>query len=251
MKTRNWSMLLSAVGLLFLIFDSGTALSGAEEGIEICIRTLIPSLFPFFVLSGLLSGGLQSLRGNWIRNIDRCFQIPEGSSHLLLLGFLSGFPVGAKNVSDSYRGNQLSREDAARMAVLCNNAGPSFLFGILLSQFEDAGVVWMLWGIQILSCLVMARLTGKAAGRFIPAPTGEGISPVQAMNQAIRSMASVCGWVILMRIFLKFLELHIFPFLSPVLRVLVTGFLELSNGCLMLRQIESEGLRFALCAAMW
>ena len=39
----------AAVGLLVLIFDSSLAIQGAREGVELCLRTVIPSLFPFFV----------------------------------------------------------------------------------------------------------------------------------------------------------------------------------------------------------
>ena len=52
--------LLSAIGMMMLILDSKTALQGAANGIELCFRTLIPSLYPFFVLSILLTSALSA-----------------------------------------------------------------------------------------------------------------------------------------------------------------------------------------------
>ena len=44
--------------MLALILDGRTAIDGARQGIELCLRTVIPSLFPFFVLSILLTSSL-------------------------------------------------------------------------------------------------------------------------------------------------------------------------------------------------
>ena len=40
-----------SLGMLALILDGRTAIEGARQGIGLCLRTVIPSLFPFFVLS--------------------------------------------------------------------------------------------------------------------------------------------------------------------------------------------------------
>ena len=49
MKTNKLACTAAALGMLVLILDSKTALAGAREGIDLCIRTVIPSLFPFFL----------------------------------------------------------------------------------------------------------------------------------------------------------------------------------------------------------
>ena len=57
-KRKILTASLSASGILLLILDGKTAISGASEGLQLCIRSVIPSLFPFFVLSNLLTGTL-------------------------------------------------------------------------------------------------------------------------------------------------------------------------------------------------
>ena len=49
------SIILPACGMMMLILDSQTAMHGAAEGIVLCINSVVPSLFPFFVLSILLT----------------------------------------------------------------------------------------------------------------------------------------------------------------------------------------------------
>ena len=77
-RRRCWG-LAAAAGMLVFILDSKTALSGANEGVQLCIRTVIPSLFPFFVLSALMTGALMgtSLRG--LRPLCRLMKMPVGA----------------------------------------------------------------------------------------------------------------------------------------------------------------------------
>ena len=63
-------------------------------------------------------------------------------------------------------------------------------------------------------------------------------------------MALVCGWVILMRMVLHFLERWFLWLLPKTAQVVVAGILELSNGCIGLAQLESEGLRFVIAAGL-
>ena len=92
--------LFAAAGMVVLILDSRTALMGASEGVALCLKTVIPSLFPFFILSGILSGSLMGLEFPILRPIGRVLGMPNGSEMLLVSGFLGGYPVGAKAVRD-------------------------------------------------------------------------------------------------------------------------------------------------------
>jgi len=250
MKRQKWTILISAATMLMLILDSQTALDGAKEGIEICIQTLIPSLFPFFVLSGFLTGSLAGISFRWMKLLEKGFRIPAGSGHLLILGFLAGYPVGAKNVADACQDKTLSPADAQRMAALCNNPGPAFLFGVLSSQFSGIHVVLLLWLVQIVSVLLTANLIKGKNHTAMPVICSAPVSPVQAMEQSLRAMASVCGWVILFRVLLGFLYQWMDPLLPAAWRAVIAGLLELSNGCLMLKSISLEGLRFSVASGL-
>ena len=49
-KKQLWTGIAASMGMLVLILDGKTALEGARQGIELCLRTVVPSLFPFFLL---------------------------------------------------------------------------------------------------------------------------------------------------------------------------------------------------------
>lgn len=59
-------------------------------------------------------------------------------------------------------------------------------------------------------------------------------------------MAQVCGWVILFRIVITFLERWFLWLLPAEISAMIVGFLELSNGCLSLAGEMEFGLKFVL-----
>ena len=251
MKTR-WPVIkgsLAAVAIAILILDSKTALAGAQKGIALCIQTVIPSLFPFFVLSILLTGAIIGHGSRLFGPLCRLFSVPYGTEGLLAVGFFGGYPVGAQCVSQAFESGILSQEDARRMVVICNNCGPAFLFGMTATLFDDRWIPWLLWAVQIVSSCITARiLSGKCSP--VGRATGTRVTLIQALDRALKVMASVCGWVILFRVVLTFFEGWILWVLPLEVQVAVSGLLELSNGCFELFRLENVGLRFILCAGM-
>ena len=81
----------SALGMLVLILDAKTALSGAAAGVELCIRTVIPSLFPFFFLSVMLTATLVGRALPPLRWLGRLLRLPEGAECIYITGLLGGY----------------------------------------------------------------------------------------------------------------------------------------------------------------
>lgn len=234
--------------MALLILDTKTALTGAKIGLDLCIQTVIPSLFPFFLLSILLVGNMTGVKTRFLHPICRIFRVPEGSEMLMLTGVLGGYPVGAQCVSQVFEQGQLSEHDARRMLAFCSNCGPAFLFGMVGAVFENIWVPWLLWAIHLFSAFLVSRII--PAGNNLPVNTQRkiGVTLPQALNSAIKVAASVCGWVIVFRIIIQFLQ-HWFLWMAPVpVQVAVSGLLELSNGCIGLGRIENTGLRLILCS---
>ena len=240
MKRKLWTGIPAAIGLLVLILDTKTALSGASQALELCIRTVIPSLLPFFVLSILLTSALTGESIPFLRRLGRLCGVPRGAESLLLIGMLGGYPAGAQCVAQA----NLRKQDAQRMIAFCNLAGPAFLFGIVAGKFSSSCAPWLLWGIHIFSALFVANLLPGKSRETAVLRSGNPLRISDALQ------ASVCGWIILFRILIAFLE-RWFLWLLPIpAQVTITGILELSNGCCDLGRISSEGLRFIIAAAI-
>ena len=244
-KSSKTSLILALAAMSLLITDSKTALTGTAQGVELCIRTVIPSLFPFFVISVLMTSTLLAHPIPFLKSLGRFCGIPAGSEGVLLLGLIGGYPVGAQAAAQAWRAGSISEKDARRMLGFCNNCGPSFLFGITAVLFRSMSTAWILWGIHLTSALLTGMLLpGKSKNHIeMPAKTAP-IGLAEAVRSGIRNLSSVCGWILLARCVSAYLEKWVLTDVSILFRVCALSILELTNGCIALHQIESEYLRF-------
>ena len=92
MKTRNRNFRISIwiFGLLLLILDTKTAKSSTYEGIELCLRVIIPSLFPFFFITSYLNTALLGISVPGLNRIMKWVHFPSGGDSLLVLGLIGG-----------------------------------------------------------------------------------------------------------------------------------------------------------------
>lgn len=247
---RIWTIILAAAGMLVMILDSKTALMGAAEGLELCVKSVIPSLFPFFVLSMLLTSALSGTKMTLLRPVGKLCGIPKGAESLIAVGLLGGYPVGAQTVAQLYRDGSLSEKSARRLLGFCSNAGPAFIFGIVAGKFSNVWMGWALWIIHILSALLVgAILPGKENG-MIRHSKQTNLKMTDALSRSITVCATVCGWVVLFRVLMAFMSRWILWMIPQNLQVTVIGLLELANGCCELDLIRDENLRFVIASAV-
>lgn len=241
---------LSALGIFFLILDAKTAISGAKDGIQLCLYTVIPALFPFFVLSGTLCRNVTGISSSFLKPLGKLCRVPEGAESLLLLGFLGGYPVGAQNIRDALQTGMINKQQAMRMLGFCNNAGPAFIFGMAGSMFSKSYIPWVLWFIHIASALLVGMLLpthNRTPSKFSMHSNG---SLVKDLEKSLKAMAYVCGWVVFFRVILSFCKRWFFWLFPAEMQVLLTGMTELTNGVCTLGAISCEGMRFIICSAI-
>lgn len=247
---HSTALLWASLAMAVLILDSKTAFSGAMEGLELCAGTVVPALLPYLFLSMVVCEHLVGRRLRLASPLAKLCRIPIGAAPLLIVGLLGGYPVGAQCVSRTYEQRQISRQDARRLLVICNNCGPAFLFGMVSGVFQEPSTVWLIWSIQIVSALAVGVLLpgrSEAPAALMPC---EKSTPVQIMDRCLRTIARICGWIILFRVVLSFFDRWGLWYLPAEERVGVMGFVELTNGCADLGMIAHPGHRLMLCCAM-
>lgn len=131
------------------------------------------------------------------------------------------------------------------MLAFCSNAGPSFLFGMLLPIFENKNAVWVLWLVHITSALLVGKLYPGGGDSAVRLPAGKRVSLAEVVPRAGKVMAGVCCWVVLFRTILALLGRWLD--LNTSAGVALTGILELSNGCLAVSIFQKDGAKFLLC----
>lgn len=245
-KRKKCISLFIAFCMAVLILNTSTALEGAKEGIDLCLNSVIPTLFPMFVLTTLLNNNISGSTHRICRNICKLCKMPVGTEPLFILGLLSGYPIGAQCVTDAYRDKKISASTAHRLLGFCSNAGPAFIFGMVSTLFPSIHVTFLLWFIHILAAYIVGMLLPETdpVGCSLKAPPPISLSG--AVEKSLKSLASVCGWIILFRIIIVFIEKYLVKSTESLASVILSGILELTNGVHQLTDIPNLGLRFIL-----
>ena len=118
--------------LLALLLLPEEGAQAARDALALCAQTVVPSLFPFFVLSALLtSGSASALFASLLSPLMRpLFSLSGAGASALALGLCGGYPVGARTAAALVENGSLPREEGERLLAFCNNAGPGFLLGV-------------------------------------------------------------------------------------------------------------------------
>ena len=249
-------LLLSAAALLLW---PEQAVAAARDGLRLCGNVIVPSLFPFFVLSSLVVElGLSRYLGQLFhRFMVPLFRVNGACASALALGFVGGYPVGARTAIALYRSGQCSKTETERLLAFCNNSGPAFIFGVVGAGIFPRGPAGLLLDLTHVAASLAVGLLfrfykphdGPASPRgssSVQFQTGNaGAAFTRSVTGALSGILNICAFVICFTVILRLLTLcgaldlaaEVLAFLFRPLgldriwaRRLLTGVVELSSG---------------------
>lgn len=237
-----------AIFTFLLIFFSAASIDTAKSALKLCADSLIPSLFPFFVCSSLLTDlDAATLLSKFLNPIMKPFFGLSGPCSLaIIMGYISGYPIGAKTAADLYISGSCSKDEAEKMLAYCNNSGPMFIIGALgSSMLKNTGAGAMIYLSHILSSLSVAFIMRNASSyRALPKPAVKQKSGSfgEMFTESVSSSAiltlTVCGFVIIFALLISFIEqLGIIEAICSLgmdyslCKSVIYGLLECSGGC--------------------
>lgn len=233
---RKLVVILVSLLAAALLWDAAGAAEAVRRGIELCLASVIPALFPFFVVSSLLvslgAGRAARILERPFRALFRC---GGAGAAAFLLGMLGGYPVGAATVASLVRQGDVSPAEGRRLLAFCSNAGPAFIIGVAgLTVFGSARTGAYLYLIHITAAMAAGfLLRGRRAvtGSTYHPPARPGLISafLSAVQGAASAMGRVCAFVVFFLVLLSLTERLTGP-LPPG----AAGFLELTNGVLRL-----------------
>ena len=245
---------------LSLCFSTGTAMDAGRSALAVCAGTIVPSLFPFFILSILLNRlGLPQLIGHRIAPLaGRLFGVSGAGASALPVGLLGGYPLGAGCVASLCACGEISAEEAERLLLFCNNSGPAFLVGAIGGGvFGSAHAGLLLYLAHALAAVLTGLLFRQkrpcgGAAQIPPPKPFSAVFPA-AVRDAVGAILNVCGFVVCFSVLLGLLEswgLYALLPDAPASRALVSGFLELGSAVAPLRALPCTPSSLALAALL-
>ncbi|MFC7678212.1 sporulation integral membrane protein YlbJ [Paenibacillus sp. GCM10028914] len=139
MKKLSWILLITglfSVIILMAVYPEAV-LQSALRGLEIWWEVLFPSLFPFFVISEVLLGfGVVHLIGTLLDPLMKpLFRIPGSGGFVAAMGYVSGYPVGAKLTAKLWEQKMVNRDEGERLVAFTTSSDPIFLIGAVSIGF--------------------------------------------------------------------------------------------------------------------
>lgn len=276
-KAQYRDILLGA-GLLWatlaLILWPEQAMEAMRDGVTLCGNVILPSLFPFFVLSSLVVDlGLAAYLGRALEGLMRpLFRVSGSCAAAVALGFIGGYPVGARTALQLYQQGLCSKPEAERLLAFCNNSGPAFILGVVgAGIFGDSRVGFLLYLTHALASMLVGllfRFYGGSERRHATSPRPKPIQVVTvpaaftgAVVRSLQSTLNICAFVVFFSVVLQLLSafgafaalaelLALIGFEPDWARRLVAGLLELSSGVSSLRGGTHLAGRVSMAAFM-
>ncbi len=226
------------VSLILLITIPGVCVRGAKSGILLWFDTIVPTLFPFFVVTRL------------IIDLNLC---PDRLMpfYPVFVGMLSGYPAGAMTIGEMIRRGRISKTNGQILMIFCNNASPVFMISYVSCYcLKDAAGKYVIWLSVISASMITAfmvnifyRTVYKKGGLFpyepankIPASYKTGnISLYSLFEQVVMKSCEVLlmigAYIIIFSIAANIILLLPLP---DIISVLISGFLEITTGLSLL-----------------
>ena len=256
-----------------LILFSKSNIIAVKSGLNLWINNIVPSLFPFFIAVELLNNTFfPKLIGKWFQKIMKpLFNVPGIGAYALFMGIISGYPVGAKIVTDLRNKNLCTKEEGERLITFTNNSGSLFILGTVgISLFKNTGIGILLLITHILACFTVAFIfkfwKSKTREEYIKEINSSSdilsfkdlgkILSISIIN-AIKSVVLIGGFIVFFSVVLSilnqisffkvilvifkpaFIALNINPnFIVPI----ISGLIELTSGVSLVASVPSASL---------
>ena len=255
----------------FCIISPSQMIDSAKSGILLWSNIVLPSLFPFLILSDLIQkSAITVVFEKLLSKIMKpLFKLPGISSLALFLGMTGGYPIGAKITSDLRNDNSLTKTEAKRLIAFVNNSGPLFISGAIgIGLYKNASIGFLLLLSHYLASFLVGILfrfykkeshinTQKNKAEFnIIKLSALGETLTNTVKKAISTVTVIGGFIVLFSIITTILEeTGILLFISKLIipnfdtnlsSSIISGILEVTNGVNRIFQLESVDLTLKL-----
>lgn len=134
---------------------------GASSGLMLWFLNVLPTLLPFIIVSNMMI--MLNIAGKISRILypllGRLFRVSPNGCYPILIGFLSGLPMGAKSTADLLEAERIDTDEGTFLLSMCNNASPVFIMNYIAAnqlKMPDlrARLFFIIYGSSVISALL-------------------------------------------------------------------------------------------------
>lgn len=283
---NNLLTILFALFMICLLIFSKQNITAAKNSIYLWANSVVPSLLPFFIATELLSyTNISLLIGKLLQPIMKpIFNVPGIGAYALIMGIISGYPIGAKIVTELRQEGLCTKAEGERLLAFTNNSGPLFIIGTVgISLFGNTSIGLLLFLTHILACITVGiifrfwekkSISNLDSSNFAKQNIKENKSPklnnlgeilTKSILNAIRNIVLIGGFILLFGLItsilntsgiMRILGLLISPLLNTLIipynysEGIISGMLELTNGLKLISNVPNKAIsiNIIICA---
>lgn len=245
-------LLLICMG--FMLAFPNISFNGANTGLLLWFQTVLPTLFPFFVVNALLMRSGAIYRFSKIVSPVVCpfFSISKWSSYAVLCGFFCGAPIGAMIIVDLVSRRKISKKEGEYLLSFCNNTSPGFVVGFVCERcLKRPDLTYISLGILISSYVFSGFLFRRMyysdfrrnpGERYITDKDNSSFqtgSLDESIWESCETVLKIGGYIMIFCVFLY--GLKALPFRGSIWELFLLPSLELTNG---IQLITNAGTTF-------
>lgn len=200
--------------LLLILRNPQRSMYYALSGLNLWFTRMVPALFPFMILSDIMVrlGLTERFAALFFPLVHPLWRVSKNGAYVMFMGFLCGFPMGAKVTAQLVREKKLPSREGEFLLAFCNNIGPVYFLSYVLPLLKLAKSLPYLigmYGIPLLYGIFLQHaFSGKISKEENPhnnikkdATSFTGTSVIIAMDEAVlssgRSILTLGGYMIL------------------------------------------------------
>ena len=246
------SSVLSLLLLLIISINAQAIMQFVREGLIICYKSIIPSLYVFMVLANYISQGnimFFSLPLWWYSYLMKIKD--KRYSAYLLLSLIGGFAVGANFIKKlEQSGYEQNALDVISVSMI-NNSFSFCLFAVGIGYLGNPRL-----GIMLFTALTCASLiTAFVLSFFIEYNIVSSCIHTEnsqknfvfAVNSAVQSILSICGFVIIFYCVCEVISLYVYEY--EILSIVSSIIMEVTSGCIKIINIYGKNI-YLLCICL-
>lgn len=226
-----------------ILVHSRFSLEYARNGLELWFNSMVPTLLPFMILSGTLvrmglTDGFVMLVYPFVRLI---FRVSKSACYVIIMGFMCGFPMGAKCIDDMYAHGKINLQEARWLLAFCNNIGPVYFVSFALPLLGCKNLwpcLFGMYGVPIVYGLFLRYTTFRninnenslSIHKEFPTDTQSFLTALnESVYASLQSILMLGGYMILFNLLMLLPRL-----LTPGKLLYIAPILEITGGLKLL-----------------
>ena len=235
------TFVLCFILLILFLRDGDVCFSEMKRGLNVCATVLVPTLFPFMIISEML---VRANLGHYLgkvseRAMRRIFGVSGSGAGALLLGIICGFPIGAKTAAALYKRGELSKDECERLLAFCNYpSAPFVVFAVGKTLLGNTSLGVFIYAVNVAAGLILGAFsraqahTAQPLGALPEKRRGQPIFSIftDSVSSAANAVISVCALVTFFTCAVGCISAFDLVNNHPTVKALLFSFFELTSG---------------------